>query len=294
MKENPTADPRDIFDRFQGEEDSELLEFPRHQRNLQNIKNEANPPIPKTLENVVEALQSSQYSPILKDIAVFNDHLALLWWPDELEEILQDIPISEVSMDGTFRCIPPVFGENRQHFTILGLFNRVGTTQNNWLPMVSVSMTAKLEGLYSAVLDKVWSKLPALRPALIHCDFERPLINAIEAVCTCGSVSGCWFHACQAVKRKVGAEGLIGEAKKNKKVKDWTRSFYTLPLLPPDKIREGWEWVRSEMGATIESLHNPDLASALAEVLDYWFRCFLLLNVILVLEMVSSSKSLYC
>ena len=271
MKENPTLDPRDVFDQFTGP-GAELLEFPRMQKTLQNIKNETNPPIPKTVEEVVEALTASQYSHLLKDIAYFNDHLALIWYPDGLEEILERIHVPEVSMDATFRCVPEVFGRNGQHFTILGLFDRVGTTQKNWLPMVSITMENKTEGLYKAALDKVWSKLASLRPTTIHCDFERQVINSIEEVCECGSASGCWFHHNQSVKRKVAAEGLLGECNRNKIVKDWARSFYSLPLLPPHKIREGWEWVRAEMGPAIESLLNADLASACAEVLDYWFR----------------------
>ena len=272
MSENPTMDPRDVFDQFTGPA-AALLEFPRLQKTLQNIKNETNPPIPKTLEQVVAALQGSQYSHLLKDIVYFNGHLAMIWWPDGLEEILDRIHVPEVSMDATFRCVPKVFGKTGQHFTILGLFDRVGTTQKNWLPMISVTMENKMEGLYKAVLDKVWSRLESLRPTSIHCDFERQLISSIECVCEGGEVCGCWFHNVQSVKRKVAAEGLLTECNRNKTVKDWTRSFYSLPLLPPHKIREGWEWVRTEMAATIESLLNPNPSSACAEVLDYWFRC---------------------
>ena len=270
MMENPTEDPRVIFDRCTGPA-ALLLEFPGNERTLQNIKNEANPPIPKTMEEVVAALQSSQYSFLLKDFAWYNDHLAILWWPDELEEILQQVEVTEVSMDATFRCVPPIFGKNKQHFTILGLFKRAGTPQHNWLPLIIVTMQCKLEGLYSAVLDKVWSKLAALRPALIHCDFERGLINAIEAVCEGGCVSGCWFHHNQAIKRKVGAEGLTAVGNRNRKLKDWTRSFYPLPLLPPDRMRDGWEWVRAEMGQVLATLTEEQIEAA-SEVLDYYDR----------------------
>ena len=270
MKENPTADPRAIFDRFTGPA-ALLLEFPGNERTLQNIKNEANPPIPRNLDDVVDALQRSQYNNLLQDIAVFNDHLALLWWPVELEDIIQQVNVPEVSMDATFRCMPPVFGTNGQHFTILGLFKRQGTNLNNWLPMISISMDCKLEGLYVAALDKVWSKLASLRPALIHCDFERGLINAIEAVCVGGAVSGCWFHHNAAIKKKVASEGLLGECNKNRKLKDWTRSFYPLPLLPADRMREGWEWVRTEMGPVLNTLSEGHIAASL-EVLDYYDR----------------------
>ena len=270
MRENPTEDPRVIFDRQSGP-GAVLLEFPGNERTLQNIKNEANPPIPKSVDQVVEALQRSQYSPLLKDVAWYNNHLALLWWPDEVEEMIQQVEVTEVSMDATFRCVPPLFGKNKQHFTILGLFPRVGTPQHNWLPLITVTMQCKLEGLYSAVLDKIWCRLTSLRPALIHCDFERGLMNAIEAVCEGGCVSGCWFHHNQAVKRKVGGEGLIAVGNQNRKVKDWARNFYPLPLLPPDKMRDGWEWVRLEMGPVLQTLTEPQVAACL-EVLDYYDR----------------------
>ena len=55
MKENPTEDPRSIFYRCTGPA-ALLLEFPGNERTLQNIKNEANPPIPKSIDEVVDAL----------------------------------------------------------------------------------------------------------------------------------------------------------------------------------------------------------------------------------------------
>ena len=272
MAENPTADPREIFDSVASGPAAHILEFPGNERTLQNIKNEANPPIPRTMAEVVPAIQASKYNFLLKDMATYNDHLALLWWPEELEEMLQKEKVKEVCMDATFSCAPPVFGNNRQHFTIMGLFNRKGTVQNTWLPMVCVTMENKMEGLYTAVLDKIWTKLATLRPALIHCDFERGLINAIEAACEGGKVSGCWFHFCQAVKRKVASEGLLATCNQNRKLKDWTRNFYPLALLPADRMREGWEWVRVEMGPVLNTLVEQDIAACL-EVLDYWDRC---------------------
>ena len=275
MKENPTSDPRAIFDTVCTGPAAQLLEFPGNERTLQNIKNEANPPNPRNMEEVVPAIQQSQYNPLLKDIAAYNDHLALLWWPEELEGMLQQEKVTEVCMDATFSCVPPVFGPNKQHFTIMGLFKRKGSTQHNWLPLVCVTMESKLEGLYTAVLDKIWTRLAALRPALIHCDFERGLINAIEAACDGGQVSGCWFHFCQAVKRKVGSEGLFAEANKNRKLKDWTRNFYPLALLPANRMRDGWEWVRDEMGPVLDTLTEVHIEGC-SEVLDYMDRCVFL------------------
>ena len=271
MEEHPTSDPRDVFDMFCGVES----EFPGVERNLQKIKNKINPPIPKQKEEIVECLSSSQYSPLLQDVAYYNEHLALIWYPNELSDILQQIHVPEVCMDATFRCVPDVFGPNGQHFTIMGLFNRVGTEQDNWLPMVHVSMTCKQEGLYTAVLDKVWSELTSLRPAYCHCDFERQLHNAIETV-TDTQVIGCWFHHNDAVKRKVSQEGLLGECQKNRLLTAWTRSFFPLPLLPPNKIEDGWRWVRLEMGPVLESLSHARFKPAVSEVLDYWMRVWMI------------------
>ena len=87
MRKNPTSDPKVVFDSYTGAGATEL-EFPNFSRQLHNIKNQALPRAPKSVEEIITAVRQSEYSYLLKEVARFNDQTALIWFPDELEDIL--------------------------------------------------------------------------------------------------------------------------------------------------------------------------------------------------------------
>ena len=213
MRENPTADPKDIFDSYDGEGASDL-EFWRKCRQLQNIKNKTLPPNPKNVEEVLSAVRASEYSYLLQDVARYNDHTALIWFDASLNNILSEWGINEISADATFSCVPEVFGDNGQHFTLLGRF------KDNWLPMIHVTMTCKVEGLYTCALDKIKTLLPAFSPTLAHCDFELAIQNSLSSVFSC-QILGCFFHHNSAIRKKVGKIGLLSEKNKNRHIDAW-------------------------------------------------------------------------
>ena len=223
----------------------------RQCRQLHNIKNQQLPKAPNTVEETINAVRASKYAYLLKDVAKYNDHTALIWFPNELPQILEEWTIEEISADATFRVVPEVFGLNGQHFTLLGCFN------DNWLPMVDVTMTCKAEGLYQSALDRIKTLLPAFDPKIAHCDFEAAIANCRTAVFGC-EIKGCFFHHNSAVRKKVGKLGFIGEQNKNKTLDAWLRSFYPLALLPPHKIREGLAWVEEEMPKVIDSFDSEE------------------------------------
>ena len=246
MRQDPTADPKDIFDSYDGEGATDL-EYWRKCRQLQNIKNITLPKAPKNVDEVISALRASDYSSLLKDVARYNDHSALIWFHDQLNDILSAWEIDEISADATFLCVPEVFGNTGQHFMILGRF------LDNWLPMIHVTMTCKVEGLYQSALDRIKTLLPAFSPSMAHCDFELAIANSLQSVFNV-EIKGCFFHHNNAVRKKVGKVGLLSEQHKNRNLDAWCRSFYPLALLPPEKMKEGWHWVEAQLPAVLATL----------------------------------------
>ena len=271
MRENPTSDPKDVFDSYQGPGATDL-EFPKYCRQLQNIKNQALTRAPRNVEETIEAVRASEYSYLLKDVARYNDHTALIWYPDVLGDILSEWEVEEISADGTFRVVPEVFGTSAQHFTILGRF------KENWLPMIHVTMTCKVEGLYHSVLDKIKTRLTEFNPKIAHCDFEPAIANSLEAAWNC-EVKGCWFHYCSACRKKFGNVGLFADANKNRSLDAWLRSFYPLALLPAEKIADGYQWVKDQLPTVLQTFEDDvkrrECQAMCIKVNRYWERFWL-------------------
>ena len=227
------------------------------------------PPPPKNVEEAISAVRSSEYRHLLQDVAQYNDHTALIWFPETLNDILTEWEIDEVSADATFVVCPEVFGKNGQHFTILGRFI------DNWLPMVHVTMTCKVEGLYQSALDRIKTLLPALNIRVAHCDFELAIANSLQSVFNC-VIKGCFFHHNSAVRKKVGKVGLLSEQNKNRNLDAWCRSFYPLALLPAHKMKEGWQWVEAQLPAVLASLPSEgkrlECGAMCERVLKYYWR----------------------
>ena len=268
MRQDPTADPKDIFDSYDGEGATDL-EYWRKCRQLQNIKNQALPRAPRNIEEVIAAVRASEYSYLLQDVARYNEHTALIWYHESLNRILTEWQITEISADATFRVVPEVFGENGQHFTLLGRF------RDNWLPMVHVTMTCKVEGLYQSALDRIKHLLPAFAPRIAHCDFEHAIANSLETVFGC-EIKGCFFHHNSAVRKKVGKVGLLSETNKNRYLDAWCRSFYPLPLLPPHKMEDGFHWVENQLPAVLATIQSDgkkmECGAMCNRVLRYYWR----------------------
>ena len=54
-------------------------------------------------------------------------------------------------------------------------------------------MTCKKGSLYRAIIAKLKDLVPALKPHICHCDFERQEQDALAEGFEC-QMLGCWFH----------------------------------------------------------------------------------------------------
>lgn len=131
-------------------------------------------------------------------------------------------------MDGTFRSCPEPY---TQFFTIHGKFHR------RVLPLVMALMTERNIGAYRQILRYVKVKVRKtsghrLRPERIVMDLKMALITASETEFQRATISGCYFHFCQSLWRKVQQLGLAGKYRQRRHLRKRIRQLMAIGYLP--------------------------------------------------------------
>ncbi len=129
-------------------------------------------------------------------------------------KMLCDAPA--IFCDGTFKTVPSLYKQlyTFQAFkvccfavTILLIFTWNIFQGHKLVPLVFVLMKKRRTSHYCAVLQqlKLWAHNHGriFAPATIRCDFEAGFIKAAHQELPGSAVSGCYFHFCQAIYRKV-------------------------------------------------------------------------------------------
>lgn len=101
-------------------------------------------------------------------------------------------------------------------------------------------MTRKTAQCYSALFDFIEERLFELKPKEFMTDFEAGMRMAIKKHWPNITLRGCWFHFCRAIRRKCGNLGLFKLIKSNADAKAIQSSLMNLPLLPANRIIEGY------------------------------------------------------
>lgn len=134
-------------------------------------------------------------------------------------------------MDATFRSAPRgVFMQ------FLIIHAQYGTKT---FPMIYILMSRKTTKAYFNALKYVHENLIPIAGAGIIVDFERAERLAISKLNTGILIYGCWFHFCQAIRRKLASMGVLFEfVRNNEHAKTIFLQFQCLALLPADVIED--------------------------------------------------------
>lgn len=102
-------------------------------------------------------------------------------------------------------------------------------------------MTKRTIAAYESVFRYIHEHLIPLLGKSIIIDFEKAmrkgLINVLKSIGSLMEILGCWFHYCQALRRKISQMPELFERIRNdEKYRDIFRRFQCLPLLPLDSI----------------------------------------------------------
>lgn len=102
-------------------------------------------------------------------------------------------------------------------------------------------MTKKSQKSYEHVFRFINSNLLELKPKMFITDFEKALRNSLTKVFPEVRLKGCWFHFCQAMRRKLGKMSEL--AKRIRSLDSAKRIFQkllALPLLPSHEIEKAF------------------------------------------------------
>lgn len=103
---------------------------------------------------------------------------------------------------------------------------------------------------YKQVFSYIEKNLLELKPKVIHSDYEASLLKALQDIYPSAQRVGCWFHYCQAVRRRLGkgqGQTFFLRLKENRDVYKIYKKLMDLPLLPAKDIPEGFTIIRKEI-----------------------------------------------
>lgn len=103
-------------------------------------------------------------------------------------------------------------------------------------------MTNRTTQAYQSVFEYIHSFVIPLDGKGIITDFEQALRNGLKNTVPNTPLYGCWFHHCQALRRKVASISELFEIiRKEPKAAEYYRKMQCLALLPANKIKDTFD-----------------------------------------------------
>lgn len=129
-------------------------------------------------------------------------------------------------------------------------------------------MSSKSAVCYKSILKFIEKKVFKLEPGEFITDFELGMRSAINKIYPTVPLRGCWYHYCAALRKNFLKFGLHSLLKSNALARMIKAELMSLPLLPAEHFKEGYEFIKL-------SAKNWKLSNNLMEMFiyfeNYWF-----------------------
>lgn len=103
-------------------------------------------------------------------------------------------------------------------------------------------MSNRTTEAYQSVFEYINENILPLSGKGIITDFEQALRNGLRNTVPETPLLGCWFHHCQALRRKLASIPALFEiVRRDKTAAEFYRKIQCLALLPPDKIKSAFD-----------------------------------------------------
>ncbi|XP_055306512.1 uncharacterized protein LOC129570813, partial [Sitodiplosis mosellana] len=281
------AKAKDIFTEVMIDHQDTKLNFDRIERTLQILKKGALPPSPVEVSEICEAFDKKavfdSYGSTLQTVdlngeklenkyaffdgAVDNGDEAFCVFSSKvsLQLIEAEIPPNKrhILMDATFRTVP------------IGPFNQLlilyMKRQKKVFPFAYILMSRKTTKAYRSVFEFIDENIIKLGDVLsFTTDYEMAMRNALKELFPDVRRFACYFHFCQAVKRRAWqTPGLVALIRNNAKVRSIYYQLQCLPLLPPEHIESEFKRLRKE---AMELPQRADLFLFMRYFNDQWIK----------------------
>ena len=148
-----------------------------------------------------------------------------------------------VHMDGTFRSAPNMFSQ---------LFIIHALVDGHVCPMLYCLLPAKDTAVYTLLFRLICDKAREFglefRPDVVWVDYEAAITRSIRYVLRGTVIKGCYFHYCQALRRRYSREGLTNHVFHPGTVRTVVFRLMCLPFLPVEDIGPTFDIVSNPLG----------------------------------------------
>lgn len=143
--------------------------------------------------------------------------------------------------DGTFKVVPSIFFQLYTiHFEFVPGINPVG---------LYCLLTNKNRATYDRLLQEIKRLIPTANPKKVLVDFETATMSAFGASFPAATITGCYFHLCQSIIRKVNGLGIKEEYENNDAIRGSIRCLAALAYVPVPDVVNAFELLAESMPA---------------------------------------------
>lgn len=149
------------------------------------------------------------------------------------QELLDALARADVWLaDGTFSVAPNLF------FQLYSIHFQFG---NGFNPAALYCLLPNKTGeTYYRMISALKSLLPTANPSKIIVDFEKAAMVAFERGFPGATITGCYFHLCQSVIRKVNEIGMKQDYQNNMELRTFIRCLAALAFVPTADVLEAY------------------------------------------------------
>ncbi|KAF0757884.1 Uncharacterized protein FWK35_00013416 [Aphis craccivora] len=220
---------------MEGTSDFTNNDVKRLRKNIYDARKKVLPANPKNIAEVHETLNNlntntKQGEPFL----LINDeekHIIIFTCESNMGFLCE---IDDLYMDGTFKYAARFF---MQMFTIHGIKN------GHYIPLVFCLLPDKNMNTYintfKFIVDKCSSIHLRLLPKSVNIDFEKSILNSVNAIWPQTKIIGCRFYLTQAWYRQLQKLGLSTKYQnQSSEIGIWIRHTFGLLFLEPTEVTE--------------------------------------------------------
>lgn len=235
IEDDPSMPIRRAYNRalLNAADPANVPRFAEIESTLQRHRNALWPPVPRTINDVdIDGIWAQNWRGRRMLIHLNNiAGVAVFATPRQLR-VLQTC--QDLFVDGTFRTAPRPY---IQIVTVHGEFN-------DWtIPLAMCLSTGKTRLHYGDIIRALKRGVLAETGQQLECqrvvtDFEAGLLQAIRAELPQVRTSGCYFHFCSSLYRKIQELGLAGPYQADVILKTCVRKVMALGFLPLITVRQ--------------------------------------------------------
>jgi hypothetical protein len=201
----------------------------RHQQKI-NATNNGGQAMPQKPNNVLFDVPEMFRNIVLYDSGPSDNRLIIMG----CGALLDGLARAEVWLaDGTFKVVPGIF------FQLYSIHFSFGAGINP--AAVYCLLTEKTSDTYTRMLRELKILIPAAAPRKIMVDFERAAMNAFELAFPGSTITGCYFHLCQSLLRKVNELGMKTQYETNDILRGYVRCLPAIAFVPLEDVEDAFD-----------------------------------------------------